>query len=155
MDMQSIVLLSMLELYKKMDILTQTLAQEALIGLGITNYALYGIPTSEEEFFKFVHPVKGIDQTGTVVGFSTNEYPFTYNEFNEKYNEARSSYEAKEYQRLRAKEYPDFKEYLDGIVKGDTDQIQAYIDSCNAVKAKYPKPIVGIASTSNVGVATT
>ena len=23
-----------------------------------------------------------------------------------------------EYQRLRAKEYPDFKEYLDGIVKG-------------------------------------
>ena len=45
-----------------------------------------------------------------------------------------------EYQRLRAPEYPDFKEYLDGLVKGDTEQIQAYIDACLAVKAKYPKP---------------
>ena len=49
-------------------------------------------------------------------------------------------WENTEYQRLRAKEYPDFKEYLDGIVKGDTVQMQAYIDACLAVKAKYPKP---------------
>jgi hypothetical protein len=39
----------------------------------------------------------------------------------------------------RAKEYPDFKEYLDGIVKGDDAQIQKYINDCLAVKAKYPK----------------
>ena len=45
-----------------------------------------------------------------------------------------------EYQRLRAVEYPDFKLYLDGIVKGDQEQIQSYIDACLAVKAKYPKP---------------
>ena len=50
-----------------------------------------------------------------------------------------AEYEAKQYQRDRAKEYPDFKDYLDGIVKGDTAQVQAYIDACNAVKAKYPK----------------
>ncbi len=49
-------------------------------------------------------------------------------------------WENTEYQRLRAKEYPDFKEYLDGIVKGDTAQMQAYIDACLSVKAKYPKP---------------
>jgi hypothetical protein len=49
-------------------------------------------------------------------------------------------WEDTEYQRLRAVEYPDFKEYLDGIVKGDQDQIQAYIDACLAVKTKYPKP---------------
>jgi hypothetical protein len=49
-------------------------------------------------------------------------------------------WEDTEYQRLRAKEYPDFKEYLDGIVKGDTEQIQSYIDACLAVKVKYPKP---------------
>jgi hypothetical protein len=48
-------------------------------------------------------------------------------------------WEDTEYQRLRAKEYPDFKEYLDGLVKGDTEQMQAYIDACLAVKAKYPK----------------
>jgi hypothetical protein len=50
-----------------------------------------------------------------------------------------AEYEAKEYQRQRASEYPDFTDYLDGIVKGDQAQIQAYIDACNAVKNKYPK----------------
>ena len=39
----------------------------------------------------------------------------------------------------RANEYPDFKEYLDGIVKGDNVQVQKYINDCLAVKAKYPK----------------
>jgi hypothetical protein len=39
----------------------------------------------------------------------------------------------------RSNEYPDFKEYLDGIVKGDNAQIQKYINDCLAVKAKYPK----------------
>ena len=51
-------------------------------------------------------------------------------------------WENTEYQRLRAKEYPDVKEYLDGLVKGDTEQMQEYIDNCLAVKAKYPKPEV-------------
>ena len=55
--------------------------------------------------------------------------------------------EATEYQRLRAAEYPDFKEYLDGIVKGDEAQVQAYIEACKAVKEKYPKPVVGVATT--------
>lgn len=45
-----------------------------------------------------------------------------------------------EYQRKRAAEYPDFRDYLDGVVKGDQAQIQTYIDACLAVKAKYPKP---------------
>ena len=49
-------------------------------------------------------------------------------------------YAALEYQRLRAPEYPDFREYLDGIVKGDQAQIDAYIAACQAVKEKYPKP---------------
>jgi hypothetical protein len=44
------------------------------------------------------------------------------------------------YAELRAAEYPDYRDYLDGIVKGDQAQVQAYIDACLAVKAKYPKP---------------
>lgn len=51
-----------------------------------------------------------------------------------------ADYAAKQYQRDRAAEYPDFKDYLDGIVKGDQAQIDAYIAACQAVKAKYPKP---------------
>ena len=44
------------------------------------------------------------------------------------------------YKAQRAAEYPSMADYLDGIVKGDTAQVQAYIDACLAVKAKYPKP---------------
>ena len=47
--------------------------------------------------------------------------------------------QANAYKELRAKEYPDFREYLDGIVKGDQAQIDAYIAACQAVKNKYPK----------------
>ena len=43
------------------------------------------------------------------------------------------------YQRQRAAEYPPMTDYLDGLVKGDQVQMQAYIDACLAVKAKYPK----------------
>jgi hypothetical protein len=43
------------------------------------------------------------------------------------------------YKAKRAAEYPPYTDYLDGIVKGDNTQVQAYIDACNAVKNKYPK----------------
>jgi hypothetical protein len=43
------------------------------------------------------------------------------------------------YKAKRAAEYPPYTDYLDGIVKGDNAQVQAYIDACNAVKNKYPK----------------
>jgi hypothetical protein len=51
-----------------------------------------------------------------------------------------ADYDSKLYQRQRELEYPDFRDYLDGIVKGDQTQIQAYITACQAVKTKYPKP---------------
>lgn len=44
-----------------------------------------------------------------------------------------------EYQRKRKLEYPPVEDYLDAIVKSDTDAIQAYIDACQLVKQKYPK----------------
>lgn len=50
-----------------------------------------------------------------------------------------SEYDATEYQRLRAVEYPPITDYLDGIVKGDQAQVEKYISDCLAVKAKYPK----------------
>jgi hypothetical protein len=50
-----------------------------------------------------------------------------------------SKMESLSYVTKRVAEYPDFKEYLDGIVKGDIAQLNAYISACQAVKAKYPK----------------
>lgn len=53
------------------------------------------------------------------------------------------------YQELRAKSYPDFKEYLDAMVKINSDdailiaegqtQLQKYYDDCLIVKNTYPK----------------
>lgn len=45
-----------------------------------------------------------------------------------------------DYQQKRAAEYPPITDYIDGVVKGDQAQIDAYIAACQAVKAKYPKP---------------
>lgn len=51
-----------------------------------------------------------------------------------------AEYERNEYQRQRAAEYPPIEDYIDGVVKGDQAQIQAYIDTCLMIKRKYPKP---------------
>lgn len=51
-----------------------------------------------------------------------------------------AAYEKTAYAASRAAEYPPITDYIDGIVKGDQAQVQAYIDACNAVKLKYPKP---------------
>ena len=50
-----------------------------------------------------------------------------------------AEHERTEYQRKRAAEYPPMADYIDGVVKGDQAQIDAYIAACMAVKAKYPK----------------
>jgi hypothetical protein len=49
--------------------------------------------------------------------------------------EAELSYATK-----RKAEYPPVTDYIDGMVKGDQSQVDAYIAACQAVKAKYPKP---------------
>ena len=46
------------------------------------------------------------------------------------------------YKAKRAAEYPPVTDYIDGIVKGDNAQVQAYLDACLAVKNKYPKGAV-------------
>jgi len=39
----------------------------------------------------------------------------------------------------RQAEYPPMTDYLDGIAKGDQEQINKYIADCQAVKSRYPK----------------
>ena len=51
-----------------------------------------------------------------------------------------AEYDSQAYARSRASEYPPITDYIDGVVKGDQAQIDAYIVACQAVKAKYPKP---------------
>jgi len=65
--------------------------------------------------------------------------PINVEDIKAKQVELKAEYQANEYQRQRGKEYPNFIEYLDGIVKGDQAQIDKYIADCLAIKAKYPK----------------
>lgn len=44
------------------------------------------------------------------------------------------------YAELRAKAYPPVEIFIDGMVKADAEQMQAYVDRCLEVKAMYPKP---------------
>lgn len=46
----------------------------------------------------------------------------------------------KTYAELRAAEYPPLLDLIDGLVKDDAAQVQAYKDACLAIKAKFPKP---------------
>ena len=69
----------------------------------------------------------------------TTQVAFTEAEVKE-YNLKLASIAATEYQSFRAVEYPPITDYIDGIVKNDTEQVDAYIAACLAVKAKYPKP---------------
>lgn len=66
--------------------------------------------------------------------------PVTDAQIDAELNRLQAEYDAAQYQRDRAKEYPPSSDYLDAVVKGDEAQMQAYIDACLAVKAKYPKP---------------
>lgn len=55
-------------------------------------------------------------------------------------DEVWSAWNAEEYKRLRKPEYPPIEDYIDGVVKGDQAQIDAYIAACQAVKTRFPKP---------------
>ena len=66
--------------------------------------------------------------------------PVTDKQIDDEIARLQAEYEAKQYQRNRAAEYPPYTDYLDGVVKGNQAQIDAYIAACQAVKTKYPKP---------------
>jgi hypothetical protein len=48
------------------------------------------------------------------------------------------------YTEKRLAEYPPISDYLDGIVKGDQEQINTYINKCLEIKNKYPKVAQGL-----------
>jgi len=84
-----------------------------------------------ESAFEVHDSMKWVDANDSIeIGYSFNGELFS----------APLEIAAQTYAELRAKEYPPITDYLDGVVKGDQAQIDAYIAACQAVKAKYPKP---------------
>ena len=82
--------------------------------------------------------LEGNDYNGLKWRDPTQAKP-TLAEISTELSRLQAEYAAKEYQRLRAQAYPDYRDYLDGIVKGDAAQVQKYIADCLAVKARFPK----------------
>jgi hypothetical protein len=80
------------------------------------------------------------DDYSTLQWFSEDVVPPTQEQVEAEIARLQAEQELVAYREQRASEYPDIKEYIDGIVKGDSDQVQRYIDECLAVKAKFPKP---------------
>ncbi len=70
------------------------------------------------------------------VAYDKDNQEVTYNN-----NAVEALIASEAYKELRAREYPPITDYIDGIVKGDNAQVQAYIDACLAVKNKYPKGV--------------
>lgn len=67
----------------------------------------------------------------------------TEEEVNQEIQRLQAEYEATEYQRQRAPEYPDLKELADALYwnsKGDNSKLEEYYVKCEEVKNKYPKP---------------
>lgn len=66
----------------------------------------------------------------------------TEEEIVQKIAELQYQEEVNEYKTLRAAAYPPYADYVDGVVKGDQAQIDAYIAACQAVKAAHPKQTI-------------
>lgn len=79
------------------------------------------------------------DDYSTICFLDETTYVPTLEEIQAEQQRLQQIQDSLEYQRLRAAEYPPITDYIDGVVKGDSAQVQAYIDACLAVKAKYPK----------------
>ena len=114
---------------------------EALISLGVSNFILMDEPKNAEQFNQFARTVEGVDdKNSAILSEDASGFDVTWGEIVAEKQRLQSLYDAKEYQRQRAEEYPPVTDYIDGVVKGDQEQIDAYIAACQAVKNKYPKP---------------
>jgi len=104
-------------------------------------FVINGDITNEAEYQAQVKYVSGEDENGTAI-FSDTQ-PWTWAQVSAKQAELQADYDAKQYQRDRAAEYPQLKEQLDklyhDINNGTLTTSGGFFTALNAVKTKYPK----------------
>lgn len=83
-----------------------------------------------------VWTINGEDEYNNLVWLDQNQTKPTEEEVAAEVARLQAEYEAKEYQRQRAAEYPSFADQFDLLYHGGYDAWKAAID---AVKTKYPK----------------
>ncbi len=111
----------------------------AIKNLGCSNYLLLGIPSNSDEFYvKFKPVLKTNYDVENEYITDPEQYPFTFAELIAEVEAVQAEYEAKEYQRNRAKEYPPIGDQLDALWKGG-EAAAEMLAKVQEVKNKYPK----------------
>ena len=115
---------------------------QAIQGLDAdAQFVIHGNVTNEAEYQAQVKYVSGADENGSAI-FSDTQ-PWTWAQVSAKQAELQADYDAKQYQRDRAAEYPDLGEQLDklyhDINNGTLTTSGGFFTALNAVKTKYPK----------------
>ena len=108
---------------------------KAILSLGQYQFVINGDIKSEQDWNDNVKFVSGSDENGTAIFSETK--PITYAEALEEYNRLQADYDAKQYQRNRATEYPSIGDQLDYIYHNGIDAWKT--DMVDPIKNKYPK----------------
>ena len=83
---------------------------------------------------------ESVDSEG-ITKYIYKELVFSINDSQEYIDARLTKVKACLYKELRAAEYPPMEDYLDAVVKGDTEAEEEYKRKCLDVKAKYPKEL--------------
>lgn len=96
------------------------------------------------EYSTLIPPLKHIDDSISII-FNTSTQQWEYHE---------TKYiigvpigymdELLTYSQVRALQYPPKEDYLDAIVKNDTEQLNNYLQKCLEVKERWPKTMTPI-----------
>ena len=108
---------------------------KAILSLGQYQFVINGDIKSEQDWNDNVKFVSGADENGTAIFSETK--PITYAEVLAEQQRLQADYDAKEYQRKRATEYPSIGDQLDYIYHNGIDAWKS--DMIDPIKAKYPK----------------
>ena len=83
--------------------------------------------------------VKGLDINTCEIEWHNGTTPISKEDIQAKIIELQAEYEANQYQRDRAKEYPSIQDQLDMQYWDKVNGTNTWQDAINAVKNKYPK----------------
>jgi hypothetical protein len=100
-------------------------------------FVVHGEPSNQTEYQQNVKYVSGADDNGSAI-FSDTQ-PYTWQQVSTKQAELQADYDAKQYKRDRAKEYPSIQDQLDMQYWDKINSTNTWQDAINAVKNKYPK----------------
>lgn len=112
-----------------------------LYELGVDEWVLRGTPTSEVEFNEMFRKITGRDDIGTAIeSDNPNDFGVTWDQIVAKQAELQADYEANQYQRDRASQYPSIQDQLDMQYWDAVNGTNKWQEAVAKVKTDNPKP---------------